>query len=127
MQPGSPVRLAEMTITADQIATPVGVLARRGATWMTGPPMAVRATPTWATVTAIVLSPCTLGVSFLLMLIKTTDLDGRQTFPLTVSDGRIEYTTIMQCANRAEFLMFSRMINDLRVSGPLPLPPVGQP
>lgn len=119
------IRFAGMAIAGDQVSTPVGVLTRRHATWTTGDPVLVRATPTWATVTAILLSPCTLGASLLLLLVKDIDPSGKQTFVLTVSDGRIEYTTVVACANQAEYHMYARMINDLRYPGPQPLPAIG--
>lgn len=101
--------LAEIYITPTEVRTPVGTFRRSTTTWSLGTPVEGSTTPTWAMVLAILLIPCTAFLSLLLLLAK--EPDGVYRVPLTLTDGRAEYRTILVVAGQPGYTQAVRIVN----------------
>lgn len=98
---GQPVRVGDITISGTLIHTPVGAFDRGRTRWVLGGAMPFQQScPTWATVSAYLLIPCTGFLSLLFLLVKETDV---WSSTLRVADGIRIYETTIYSRSREDY------------------------
>lgn len=101
-------RIADIAVFETIVSTPIGVLNREQTRWSLGQVFeADRATPGWVLAASLLLIPCTGGFSLLGLLIKDVTLYGAA---LSVTDGRISYTTTVYAPDHAAFLPIQQAV-----------------
>lgn len=96
-----PVQIAEITVDGPTVITPHGAIDRHSARWFLGGAVPVHSsTPSWATAAAILLALFTCLLSLLFFLVKEDDM---WSSTLTVTDGRIAYSTTVYSRSTAEY------------------------
>jgi hypothetical protein len=102
------VRIAELGVDDTTVYTPYGPLVRSTVRWRVGPNLPVsRSCPWWVIVLSVLLAPCTGLLSLLGLLIRDVDRWGQT---LTVSDGRISYSTMLYNRGPEELADIQRII-----------------
>jgi hypothetical protein len=101
-------QIADIRIDATTVWTPLGPLDRGRTQWFLGAAVPMdSSTPSWATVLAVLLIPCTGFLSLLFLLVKETDTWQSD---LRVTDGRTSYATTVYSRSPEEYESLGRIV-----------------